>query len=110
MQHPRWNLEAHGFPVSTLMRYDIKRRSTFYIIVHREDEPTITGLKQMLNRGGITQTTLTRSTSMLLSSPLEIHVMLMILSFEASKHHVKRFQRYMWKQVGLKAPSIDPKG
>lgn len=104
MQHPRCNLEAHGFPVSALTRHDLKRGSTFYIIVHKKNEPTITGLKQMLNRGAINQFITAHDTSCLLGSPLEIHVMLTILSFEASKHHVKCFQRYLWEQVSIGEP------
>lgn len=34
-----------------------------------------------------------------LEDPFSIHVLLSTLSFEASKHHVQRFQQFMWSQV-----------
>jgi hypothetical protein len=38
-----------------------------------------------------------------LDNPFDIHVLLSTLSFEAAKHHVKRFQHFMWSQVQSKA-------
>ncbi|KAJ5313991.1 uncharacterized protein N7443_000875 [Penicillium atrosanguineum] len=34
-----------------------------------------------------------------LDDPFDIHVILSTLSFESSKFHVKRFQRFMWAQI-----------
>jgi hypothetical protein len=37
--------------------------------------------------------------NVMLGEPFDIAVILSTLSFEASKYHVKRFQRFMWTQV-----------
>ncbi len=80
------------------MRHDVRRDLTVYIISHKENDTCINALQSLLrlalrsnNGGGIGQ--------ILTDSPLDLHVMLSYLSFEASKYHVKRFQRFMWEQV-----------
>lgn len=80
------------------MRHDVQRDLTVYIIAHKENDTSINALQSLLrlalrsdSDGGIGQ--------VLTDSPLDLHVMLSYLSFEASKYHVKRFQRFMWEQV-----------
>ncbi|KAF5371224.1 hypothetical protein D9758_004227 [Tetrapyrgos nigripes] len=102
-QHPRWNLNVQGSPLSAYMRFDRVRNLTLYIVAHKQQDTSISTLQQLIGLGmesvdakGQNEK---RKTSMFLDDPFHIHVMLSYLSFEASKHHVKRFQRFMWTQI-----------
>ncbi|KAJ5147531.1 hypothetical protein N7526_000883 [Penicillium atrosanguineum] len=97
-QHPRWNLQVQGAPLSVYVRHDITRDSTTYIISHKEFDTSITTLKSLL---GIALNTASaaQKPAVFLDDPFDIHVILSTLSFESSKFHVKRFQRFMWAQI-----------
>ncbi|KAJ5174370.1 uncharacterized protein N7482_000247, partial [Penicillium canariense] len=97
-QHPRWNLHFQGAPLSVYMRHDITRDLTTYIISHKEFDTSVTTLKSLL---GIALNTASaaQKPAVFLDDPFDIHVILSTLSFESSKFHVKRFQRFMWAQI-----------
>ncbi|KAJ5993563.1 hypothetical protein N7451_009287 [Penicillium sp. IBT 35674x] len=97
-QHPSWNLHVHGAPTSVYMRHDIKRDLTTYIISHKELDTSIRALQSVLSIALNTASD-TRKAAVLMDDPFDIHVILSNLSFEASKYHVKRFQRFMWTQI-----------
>ncbi|KAL0573784.1 hypothetical protein V5O48_008171 [Marasmius crinis-equi] len=106
-QHPRWNLNVQGSPLSAYMRFDRVRNLTLYIVAHKENDTSVDALQQLIRLGikslygyGKTDFSETeRRSKMFLDDPFQIHLMLSNLSFEASKHHVKRFQRFMWTQT-----------
>ncbi|OQE46820.1 hypothetical protein PENCOP_c001G05880 [Penicillium coprophilum] len=97
-QHPRWNLQVQGAPLSVYVRHDIVRDLTTYIISHKEFDTSITALKSILNIA-LNVTSTVKNPAVFLDGPFDIHAILSTLSFEASKFHVKRFQRFMWKQM-----------
>ncbi|KAJ5208876.1 hypothetical protein N7449_003255 [Penicillium cf. viridicatum] len=97
-QHPRWNLHTQGAPLSVYVRYDIIRDLTTYIISHKEHDTSITTLKSILNIA-LNVTSAINKPAVFLDDPFDIHTILSTLSFEASKFHVKRFRRFMWKQM-----------
>lgn len=97
-QHPRWNLHVQGSPTSVYMRHDIRHDVTTYIISHKELDTSIKTLQSLLNIALNTAST-TQKTAVFLDDPFDIHVILSNLSFEISKYHVKRFQRFMWTQI-----------
>lgn len=80
------------------MRHDITRDLTTYIISHKEFDNSITTLKSLLDIAFNTASA-ARKPSVFLDDPFDIHVILSTLSFETSKYHVKRFQRFMWAQI-----------
>lgn len=80
------------------MRHDITRDLTTYIISHKEFDTSITTIKSLLNIA-LNTASATHKPSVFLDDPFDIHVILSTLSFEASKFHVKRFQRFMWTQI-----------
>lgn len=55
-------------------------------------------LQKMLNTAVDTVSSNDKA-AVLLGEPFDIAVILSSLSFETSKYHVKRFQRFMWTQV-----------
>lgn len=81
------------------MRYDNRRKMTTYIISHKYDDSSVGALKDLLNTAIKASSEADRGFAPLLDDPFDIHVILSTLSFEASKFHVKRFQRFMWAQV-----------
>ena len=95
-QHPRWNLHVQGAPLSVYMRYDAVHNLTTYIISHKQNDTSVRAFRSILD---VARTTASPETDIFLHDPFDIHVILSTLSFEASKHHVKRFQRFMWTQV-----------
>ncbi|KAJ5913911.1 hypothetical protein N7504_002794 [Penicillium tannophilum] len=97
-QHPRWNLHVQGSPTSVYMRHDVKRDLTTYIISHKELDTSIKTLQSLLSIALNTASN-NRKAAVLMDDPFDIHVILSNLSFEASKYHVKRFQRFMWTQI-----------
>ncbi|KAJ6095934.1 hypothetical protein N7486_006680 [Penicillium sp. IBT 16267x] len=97
-QHPRWNLHVQGSPTSVYMRHDIKHDLTTYIISHKEFDTSINTLQSLLNIA-LNTASVTQKTGVFLDDPFDIHVILSTLSFEASKYHVKRFQRFMWTHI-----------
>ncbi|KAJ5507662.1 hypothetical protein N7527_009805 [Penicillium freii] len=97
-QHPRWNLHTQGAPLSVYVRHDIIRDLTTYIISHKEHDTSITTLKSILNIA-LNVTSAINKPAVFLDDPFDIHTILSTLSFEASKFHVKRFRRFMWKQM-----------
>jgi hypothetical protein len=80
------------------MRYDVRRDLTTYIISHKESDTSIKTLHSLLNIALNTASD-TQKTAVFMDDPFDIHVILSNLSFEASKYHVKRFQRFMWTQI-----------
>ncbi|KAJ5918513.1 hypothetical protein N7466_010505 [Penicillium verhagenii] len=97
-QHPRWNLHVQGSPTSVYMRHDIKNDLTTYIISHKQFDTPIKTLTSLLNIALNTASSAQRG-PVFLDDPFDIHVILSTLSFEASKYHVKRFQRFMWTHI-----------
>lgn len=97
-QHPRWNLHVQGAPLSVYMRHDITRILTTYIISHKEFDTSVNALKSILNTA-LRAASATHKPAVFMDDPFDIHTILSTLSFEASKFHVKRFQRFMWAQV-----------
>ncbi|KAJ5899498.1 hypothetical protein N7495_004242 [Penicillium taxi] len=101
-QHPRWNLQVQGAPLSAYMRHDLQHGLTVYVISHKQRDTSVAALQSLLklslksHRDGAQGDEIGK---ILTASPLDLHVMLSYLSFEASKYHVKRFQRFMWEQV-----------
>lgn len=80
------------------MRHDIRNNLTTYIISHKEFDTSIASLKSILTTA-LNSTQGKSKMPVFLDSPFDIHVILSTLSFEASKFHVKRFQRFMWSQI-----------
>ncbi|KAJ5098087.1 hypothetical protein N7532_005088 [Penicillium argentinense] len=97
-QHPRWNLHVQGSPLSVYVRHDIIRNLTTYVISHKEGDTSINTLKSLLNIA-MNTANVSNKPAVLMDDPFDIHVILSTLSLEASKHHVKRFQRFMWVQI-----------
>ncbi|TAQ85808.1 hypothetical protein B7494_g5875 [Chlorociboria aeruginascens] len=94
-QYPRWNLQKQGAPLSVYMQYNAVDHLTTYILSHKEGDSSVNALKGILK----VATGASSGTSLLTAEPFDIAVILSSLSFEASKYHVKRFQRFMWSQV-----------
>ncbi|KAJ7897527.1 hypothetical protein B0H13DRAFT_2234376 [Mycena leptocephala] len=90
-QHPRWNLHYQGAPISVYMRFDRRCNTVVYIISYKEDDTVIRALKSILD--------LKKRSGMYLDDPLHLHAMVSMLSFEAMKHHVVRFRRFMWQNI-----------
>ncbi|KAI9147060.1 Notoamide biosynthesis cluster protein M' [Paramyrothecium foliicola] len=97
-QHPRWNAQAQGAPLSVYVRRQLKTKLTTYIISHKPQDTSVHALRQIL-RVGMGLPGNDNCLANHLQNPFEIAVLLSSLSLEASKHHVGRFRRYMWKQV-----------
>jgi hypothetical protein len=97
-QHPRWNLQAQGAPLSVYMKYDVQRDLTVYIISHKPKDKVVLALRKQL-------TTLTHHraqhhmANILLDSPLDLHTTICNLNFETSKWHVEKFRRFQWNVV-----------
>lgn len=97
-QHPRWNLHVQGCPLSVYSRHDLTRNLTTYVISHTESDTSIDTLKSLLNIAIDTASASNRP-AIFMDDPFDIHVILSTLSLESSKHHVKRFRRFMWTQI-----------
>lgn len=69
----------------------------YYIVSHKPDDTSIEMLKRVV-RPTLTSTFSTEKRTLLLSDPLAIQILLANISFETSKYHMKRFQRFMWAQ------------
>lgn len=85
------------------MKYNPKKNLTTYMVAHKSNDTTVIALRKLLDLSLCAHNP-SLATHALLDDPLEIHVMVATLSFEASKHHVKRFQRFMWEQVEAPPP------
>ncbi|KAL3711275.1 hypothetical protein TMatcc_005073 [Talaromyces marneffei ATCC 18224] len=90
-QHPRWNLEVQGAPLSVCLRYEANHGRIIYVIAHKVNDNCVDALRHMLN------VSIQRPSS-LIEDPFDIHVLLSTLSFEASKYHITHFRRFMWSQ------------
>ncbi|EAW25192.1 uncharacterized protein NFIA_106810 [Aspergillus fischeri NRRL 181] len=97
-QHPRWNIQLQGAPLSVYMIRQVKTKLTAYIISHKEGDSSVHALQQIL-RAGVDKFGMKSNSQRYLTNPFDIAVLLSSLSFEASKFHVARFRRYMWQQV-----------
>lgn len=88
------------------MRYDTTRSLTTYVISHKEGDTSIATLKSLLT---ISLSTVSAADipAVFLDDPFDIHIILSTLSFEASKFHVKRFQRFMWTQINKVDDQLD---
>ncbi|KAF2016660.1 hypothetical protein BU24DRAFT_423038 [Aaosphaeria arxii CBS 175.79] len=97
-QHPRWNLNVQGAPLSVYCKYDAQRDLTVYIISHKEGDTVIQSLRKLLD---ITVRHKARNhvANLLLDSPLDLQVMISNLNFESSKWHVAKFRRLQWDVV-----------
>ncbi|KAF2712193.1 hypothetical protein K504DRAFT_372085 [Pleomassaria siparia CBS 279.74] len=94
-QHPRWNLSFQGAPLSVYVRYTKVWNLTTYIIAHRERDANVNALQSILGLAGDVSPNL----RVFFDDPFDIAVLLSTLSFETSKFHVKKFQRFMWTQI-----------
>jgi hypothetical protein len=97
-QHPRWNLQAQGAPLSVYTRYDAQRDLLIYLISHKPDDKVTLALRKQLStlisyrkRHDIGHT--------LLHSPMDLHTTIVNLNFEASKWHVAKLRRFQWLLV-----------
>ncbi|KAF2256916.1 hypothetical protein BU26DRAFT_527151 [Trematosphaeria pertusa] len=97
-QHPRWNLQVQGAPLSVYLRYDAQRDLTTYIISHKPNDTVVNSLRALLHHT-TRHHAQTHMANILLDSPLDVHVMISQLNFEASKWHVNRFRRFQWTVV-----------
>jgi hypothetical protein len=93
-QHPRWNLDVQGAPLSVCLRYEANHGRIIYIIAHKENDNCVEALRHIL-------TVSIQRPSSLIEDPFDIHVLLSTLSFEASKYHITHFRRFMWSQVSF---------
>lgn len=91
-QHPRWNLDVQGAPLSVCLRYEASTGQIIYVIAHKENDSSVEALVQIISRS-------IQKPGELTSDPFDLHVLLSTLSFEASKYHVTHFRRFMWSQV-----------
>ncbi len=92
-QHPRWNLQAQGAPLSVYSKYDVQRDLIVHIISHKVNDKVILPLRQQLD--ALTRhTTQHHISHILLDSPMDLQVMISNLNFETSKWHVERFRRF----------------
>jgi hypothetical protein len=89
-----------GAPLSVYMRYSAVSNLTVYVMSHRVGDASINALQDILNTA-VQTVSINEKADVLLGEPFDIAVILSMLSFETSKYHVKRFQRFMWTQVGL---------
>lgn len=80
------------------MRHDIARNLTTYIISHKQFDTSINALKSILNIA-LRTASASNKPAVFMDDPFDIHTILSTLSFEASKYHVKRFQRFMWSSI-----------
>jgi hypothetical protein len=87
------------------MRYDAVQDLTTYVISHKQNDTSIRALRNMIDIA-IRTASGSAKASAFLDDPFDFHVLLSTLSFEASKYHVKRFQRFMWTQVSLSREPI----
>jgi hypothetical protein len=97
-QHPRWNLQAQGAPLSVYSKYDVQRDLIIHIISHKVNDKVVLSLRKQLDA-------LSRHKArhhiahILLDSPMDLQVMISNLNFETSKWHVERFRRFQWSIV-----------
>lgn len=91
-QHPRWNLDVQGAPLSVCLRYEANQGRIIYVVAHKENDNCVEALRNIL-------TASIPGPSTLIEDPFDIHVLLSTLSFEASKYHITHFRRFMWSQV-----------
>ncbi|KAF2735085.1 hypothetical protein EJ04DRAFT_492412 [Polyplosphaeria fusca] len=97
-QHPRWNLQVQGAPLSVYCRHDVQRDLTVYLISHKPNDTVIKSLRELLN-STIRHTVKDHITKVLVESPFDLHVTISNLNFECSKWHVARYRRLQWNVV-----------
>lgn len=93
-------MQVQGAPLSAYVRFDAIRNQTVYLISHKYGDTGINALWKLLDIA-VATTPQHKLAEVFLEDPFDIHVMLSTLSFEVSKFHVKRFQRFMWQQVRI---------
>ncbi|THU99277.1 hypothetical protein K435DRAFT_659316 [Dendrothele bispora CBS 962.96] len=100
-QHPRWNLQVQGSPLSVYMKYDHVRNLTVYVVAHKQHDSSVEALKNLINVGisARIRPDPERQSTMFLEDPFHLHLMLSVLSLEAAKFHIHRFRRFMWMQM-----------
>ena len=79
------------------MNHNVSEKRTVYVISHKPGDSGIEALKNIINLKVGTQGTV--SDRAVFDSPMDIHILLSRLSFEASKEHKARFRRFMWEQA-----------
>lgn len=97
-QHPRWNLQAQGAPLSIYSKYDAQRDLTVYIVSHKPQDTVVRSLRALLDIT-VRHPAHNHMSTLLLDSPMDLQVIIANLNFESSKWHVKRFQRLQWSVV-----------
>lgn len=80
------------------MKHFVKRNLTIYLLSHKKEDSIIAQVQNILAIPGHSKTN-TFAGTMLSSNPFDLAVIISTLSLEASKHHFKKFQRFMWQQV-----------
>ncbi|KAI9804579.1 MAG: hypothetical protein M1833_006652 [Piccolia ochrophora] len=79
------------------MRYEAVHDLTTYVISHKQNDSSVKALRDIVDIAMQKQPPSQRAKAFL-GDPFDIHILLSTLSYEASKHHVKRFQHFMWSQ------------
>ncbi|KAL1597228.1 hypothetical protein SLS60_008810 [Paraconiothyrium brasiliense] len=97
-QLPRWNLQSQGAPLSVYSKYDAQEDLILYVISHKQGDTVVNSLCKLL-RPLIEHQAQCHISHILQESPFDIYAMICNLNFEASKWHVKRFQRFQWNTV-----------
>jgi hypothetical protein len=97
-QHPRWNLQVQGAPLSVYLKYDTQKDLIVYLISHKPNDK-VTGALRNLLKTLVQHPAQHHISDILLESPFDIHTMISNLNMEASKWHVERFRRFQWKAV-----------
>lgn len=82
------------------MRHDAIQRLTTYVVAHKQGDTSIKALRSIIDVELRTASPARRA-PIFMDDPFDFHTVLSTLSFEASKYHVKRFQRFMYTQVCL---------
>ncbi|KAF1916960.1 hypothetical protein BDU57DRAFT_251317 [Ampelomyces quisqualis] len=97
-QHPRWNLQVQGAPLSVYSKYDAQKDLTVYLVSHKPNDTVINSLRKQLD-SLVQHPAQYHISDVLLESPYDLHVMISNLNMEGSKWHVERFRRFQWKAV-----------
>ncbi|KAH8817651.1 hypothetical protein DL96DRAFT_1504299 [Flagelloscypha sp. PMI_526] len=106
-QHPRWNLEFQGAPLSVYMRYNCQLNTILYLISHREADSSVSTLENILRLSPSLaepqdyRTPASARAKIFVEDPFHLHLMFSILSFEAAKYHIGRFRRFMWTNINV---------
>lgn len=97
-QHPRWNLQVQGAPLSVYCKFDTQRDLIVYVISHKPNDTVVQSLRKQLHLLTVHKAQ-HHVANVMLDSPMDLHTLILNLNFEASKWHVERFRRFQWNAV-----------